>query len=917
MKTKSKFYYLLLIITTLTLALSCSQNNSMSQSVTISVNNSASRTITPSEVQPISEYEFILTSKTNATQTYTQKVKTSSVTFDNVIIDNYTVTVNGYNAANALTQTGSGELSLTIKGTNSVSIQMAIIKTGDNLTGSIELPVDWSQVITLPTIANAFAGTGLKFELMVKEKDLPEIDFVSKATQVVIDNETHTTTLTFDNLPIGQGQLVYLNIYNNATGQLLARNFFTSTANISSGQISKPDKNDSTSGTIMPNVIVTANNISNIKWDYNATSKDTAIDLTWNNPASNNKNLAKIVNVTYYSTQADKKTITLTYTDETTLTGTTTLTELVAGTYYTVEFDCIYFNDLYSSTKKLPYKLTPYIYVESLTLNESNVPTTAITNNDSFVVTATVSPENAVEKAVNWTSTKPEVVNFSNGVFVAHKPGVAQLTATTSGNTKAGTPLTQTIAKPIQVILASPSILAEVKDSTIVLSWNAVEYAENYELYEIKDNGVATKLETLTTTTFTKTNIVAGSAYQYYVVATAPTLNEGTFKADSANSNTTEAVTPVKPNITIIEPTLDASFAINFTTTSADRLITPENTMLTINVGEITGAQTYTWYINGTQIKTGDWTAANFVEITKATTGIYTDTSSSYNTLMLKVTGTNGNTYSATTSFEVIAVMDTGVKVYINGLQDGAKYIPTTNNTVELSYDVLPGDASNQNVTFTSSNQDVATVDSTGLVTIKTFGDVNITVTPAHGTATVVPLKFYTPTYSTPLDILNDVNSILRTHIVAANTKSNGDWWGYNSYTYNTTGINIDSSNSTAQSNGSIKLTDYKETVTGKGELTLNTTTAIKTWANGLTMGYMYDDPLQTIGYSDTGDLQVTLPYEQGVVTIHYSNINVYDANRAGSYTITFTPINIGGKDYHLMGDGPIVDSAAVTRLFN
>lgn len=910
MKTKSKFYYLLLIITTLTLALSCSQNNSMSQSVTISVNNSASRTITPSEVQPISEYEFILTSKTNATQTYTQKVKTSSVTFDNVIIDNYTVTVNGYNAANALTQTGSGELSLTNTSiTNSVSIQMQIIKTGDNLTGSIEIPINWSQVISLPTIANAFSGTGLRFELMVNG--------VSTATQVVIDNETHTTTLSFDNLAVGQGQFVYLNVYNNTTDQLLIRNFFTSIANISSGQISTPDLNESSSGTISPNMIVTANNISNIKWDYNTTSKDTAIDLTWNNPASNNKNLAKIVNVTYYSTQADKKTLTINFKDDTALTGTTTLTELVAGTYYTVEFDCIYFNDLYSSTKKLPYKLTPYIYVESLTLNESNVPTTAITNNDSFVVTATVSPENAVDKAVKWTSTKSEVVNFSNGVFVAHKPGVAQLTATTSGNTKAGTPLTQTIAKPIQVILASPSILAEVKDSTIVLSWNAVEYAENYELYEIKDNGVATKLETLTTTTYTKTNIFAGSAYQYYVVATAPTLNEGTFKADSANSNTSEAFTPVKPNITIVAPTLDESFAINFTTTSADRLITPENTKLTINVGEITGAQTYTWYINGTQIKTGDWTAANFVEITKDTAGIYTDTSSSYNTLMLKVTGTNGNTYSATTSFEVIAVMDTGVIVYINGLQDGAKYIPTTNNTVELSYDVLPGDASNQNVTFTSSNQDVATVDSTGLVTIKTFGDVNITVTPAHGTATVVPLKFYTPTYSTPLDILNDVNSILRTHIVAANTKSNGDWWGYNSYTYNTTGINIDSSNSTAQSPGSIKLTDYKETVTGKGELTLNTTTAIKTWANGLTMGYMYDDPLQTIGYSDTGDLQVTLPYEQGVVTIHYSNINVYDANRAGSYTITFTPINIGGKDYHLMGDGPIVDSAAVTRLFN
>lgn len=58
------------------------------------------------------------------------------------------------------------------------------------------------------------------------------------------------------------------------------------------------------------------------------------------------------------------------------------------------------------------------------------------------------------------------------------------------------------------------------------------------------------------------------------------------------------------------------------------------------------------------------------------------------------------------------------------------------NATKQLTAVVYPTNAANKNVTWTSNNNDVATVDSTGLVTAKTVGTATITATTADGSCT-------------------------------------------------------------------------------------------------------------------------------------------------------------------------------------
>ncbi|MCM1172846.1 MAG: leucine-rich repeat protein, partial [Clostridium sp.] len=64
--------------------------------------------------------------------------------------------------------------------------------------------------------------------------------------------------------------------------------------------------------------------------------------------------------------------------------------------------------------------------------------------------------------------------------------------------------------------------------------------------------------------------------------------------------------------------------------------------------------------------------------------------------------------------------------VYIN---EGYSYEGTVGSTVSLTVTVYPSDATNKNVTWTSSDSGIASVDENGLVTLNSYGTAEITVT--------------------------------------------------------------------------------------------------------------------------------------------------------------------------------------------
>ena len=110
--------------------------------------------------------------------------------------------------------------------------------------------------------------------------------------------------------------------------------------------------------------------------------------------------------------------------------------------------------------------VTP-IKVSGVTLNSSTI---SIVNGNNMILTATVSPSNAANKNVSWTSSNTSVATVSStGVVTAKSVGTATITVTTEdGNKKATTNIT---VKPLPIVY----FVAHQDDETISASGSILE----------------------------------------------------------------------------------------------------------------------------------------------------------------------------------------------------------------------------------------------------------------------------------------------------------------------------------------------------------------------------------------------------------------------------------------------------------
>lgn len=81
--------------------------------------------------------------------------------------------------------------------------------------------------------------------------------------------------------------------------------------------------------------------------------------------------------------------------------------------------------------------------------------------------------------------------------------------------------------------------------------------------------------------------------------------------------------------------------------------------------------------------------------------------------------------FSACGSSDIILV--TGVDLYTNEIY------ADVNQSIDLSYKVYPNNATNQKVTFWSTDENIASVDATGKVTVKSYGEASIVVRSVDG----------------------------------------------------------------------------------------------------------------------------------------------------------------------------------------
>ena len=175
-------------------------------------------------------------------------------------------------------------------------------------------------------------------------------------------------------------------------------------------------------------------------------------------------------------------------------TGKITGTPTAQGTY---NFTVTAANAYGSDSKEFTLTINPApVLVNSVTLNKSE---TTLTVGGTETLTATITPNNATNQNVTWSSDKPEVAKVENGIVTAVSAGTATITVTTAdGNyTAVCTVYVTPYIPPVPSYLIQ---LPEVEGGTVTADRAAARQGTEVTLTVTPDEGFA--LASLTVTDF-------------------------------------------------------------------------------------------------------------------------------------------------------------------------------------------------------------------------------------------------------------------------------------------------------------------------------------------------------------------------------------------------------------------------------
>jgi len=92
--------------------------------------------------------------------------------------------------------------------------------------------------------------------------------------------------------------------------------------------------------------------------------------------------------------------------------------------------------------------VTVKVAVSSVSLNKTSL-TLAV--GDSYKLTATISPEDASNKDIGWTSSKPDIVSVDNGVITAVSDGSSVITVNTADGNKTARCVVTVVKNPVSI----------------------------------------------------------------------------------------------------------------------------------------------------------------------------------------------------------------------------------------------------------------------------------------------------------------------------------------------------------------------------------------------------------------------------------------------------------------------------------
>lgn len=395
---------------------------------------------------------------------------------------------------------------------------------------------------------------------------------------------------------------------------------------------------------------------------------------------------------------------------------------------------------------------------------------------ESITLTATVSPDNATNKSVTWSSDDEAVakVGATTGKVTAGGVGEATITVTTAnGGKKASRKIT--VHVPVERITLDKESETLFIDNTLTLTatvtpdtatdksiiWTsdneAVATVDTNGIVSAKSEGTATITakagEQSATCAITVKKEVAATGVK---ILNAPeTLNYGT---------------PLKLEAKVIPDTATNQEVTWSSSKDSIATIDKDGNVKTVGEGDVTftvktedGGHVASCKIK--IVKTGEEVAVTDVSLDKSTLKLNKDARGKLTATVVPTNATNPAVSWSSSKPEVATVDGEGnvsavgggtatitvttveggftatcevtVNVPVKDVSlDKEKAEMPVSGTLQLIATVLPEDASNKNVKWISTNPSVATVDSTGLVTAIAKGNATITVEAEDGKRT-------------------------------------------------------------------------------------------------------------------------------------------------------------------------------------
>lgn len=407
------------------------------------------------------------------------------------------------------------------------------------------------------------------------------------------------------------------------------------------------------------------------------------------------------------------------------------------------------------------------IPVTSISLDKTSL---TLKEEETYKLTATINPSDATDKAITWSSSKTSFVSVSNeGLVTALSEGSSTITATSSNGKTASCvvtvnkkvdPTPTDIDGVYELITSTPTIGSYVMfvydgendyamkteaaannrpGVAVTISSNKIERNDDiavfkvcegsstgtYAFYDLTNKGYLCstsasnknylRLES-TITGYSSFTVSTGADKDIYSVSGSKNYlrwNHGSSLFGCYSSSQT-----TMKQVSLFEKAADPIYPTEISLSGASDMNI--NDTQTLGVGYLPSE---------TNVKSVTFVSSSPSVASVTSSGLVTALSEGSTTITATARGENGAAITATLTINVHTVRVTGVT-----LNESSKEISTRGN-LTLTATVSPSNASNKNVTWTSSQPSVATV-SGGVVTPVNPGTTVITITTVDGSYT-------------------------------------------------------------------------------------------------------------------------------------------------------------------------------------